>query len=515
MLLVVHADRNMVLIVNRLGETAGRYYFDGDSPGRWCGAARHDLGLDGVVDRRDLDAVLQGRHPAGNERLEDRPRSHRRAGWDLILTAPKSVSLLAAMAPPDVGDALESAHRRACADAFGWLETHGCWARRRSTGLVATSGLIAARFGHTTSAAGDPHLHTHVLVANVVRAGDGRWSALDGSGVWLNRRTVGAVYHLALRQQTLAAGLRLRWDVHPDGSADVADVPRAAIDATSSRHRQIQERLDRGGDPSLRGRTAAQRLSRAEPAPTTRWEDRTELAGFGARAAARVLDDAMDRATPAPGAGQGALAGDVVRWLADRRSTFGLADVMQAVAASHPEGTGAATADEWARTFCDRSPRTADGRWTSALAMGRDEALVRAATARVHVDVGPARPAGGAGRGEPGPTPRLHDPVEGEKADPGVRLTTAGRGIDVLGSPLRRDPGDGWRVIGSMGGFVAQAEILGAARVEWQQSGRRVAVLTPSDDAARRWRALARPPTGGRPVAGRPRRGSCRPAADR
>jgi hypothetical protein len=46
-------------------------------------------------------------------------------------------------------------------------------------------------------------------------------------------------------------------------------------------------------------------------------------------------------------------------------------------------------------------------------------------------------------------------------------------------------------VIGSRGGFVAQAEVLGAARHAWERAGHRVAVTTPSPLAARRWKALA------------------------
>jgi conjugative relaxase-like TrwC/TraI family protein len=238
-----------VLIVNPIGERAGRYYLDGPVRGRWCGAGRGDLGLDGPVSGETLDSVLAGRRPDDRTPLSARRPRHRRAGWDLIFTAPKSVSLLAALDPAGAGGIVTASHRRACADAFVWLETHGCWARRQG-GLVPTAGFVAARFGHHANAAGEPHLHTHVLVANLAHAADGRWSALDGSGVWLNRRAAAAVYHLALRQQLLAAGLGVEWVVHGDGTADVADVPRRVIEATSTRRRQVQIRLSGHEDPA-------------------------------------------------------------------------------------------------------------------------------------------------------------------------------------------------------------------------------------------------------------------------
>ncbi len=46
---------------------------------------------------------------------------------------------------------------------------------------VEGDGFIAAGFRHQTSRAGDPTLHTHVLVANATRTPDGRWGALDGA----------------------------------------------------------------------------------------------------------------------------------------------------------------------------------------------------------------------------------------------------------------------------------------------------------------------------------------------
>ena len=45
---------------------------------------------------------------------------------------------------------------------------------------MIADGFVAAQFPHRTSRLGDPHLHWHVLVANMARGIDGRWTALDG-----------------------------------------------------------------------------------------------------------------------------------------------------------------------------------------------------------------------------------------------------------------------------------------------------------------------------------------------
>ena len=75
---------------------------------------------------------------------------------------------------------------RRCAEALGYLERVAAHGRRGAGGAVSIegSGFIAAAFRHRTSRAGDPQLHTHVLIANLVEGVDGRWSALDGRAIY-------------------------------------------------------------------------------------------------------------------------------------------------------------------------------------------------------------------------------------------------------------------------------------------------------------------------------------------
>jgi hypothetical protein len=58
---------------------------------------------------------------------------------------------------------------------------------------------------------GDPQLHTHVLVANKVRAGsDGHWLALDGRELYEVQKAAGLVYKAGLRAE-LCERLRVAW----------------------------------------------------------------------------------------------------------------------------------------------------------------------------------------------------------------------------------------------------------------------------------------------------------------
>ena len=87
-----------MLVVTPLGPTAVPYYFHGQGAGRWVGTGSELLGLAGVVERSDLVALLRGCDPGDGNFLPAWKPSRRRAGWDLTLGAPKSVSLLGASA---------------------------------------------------------------------------------------------------------------------------------------------------------------------------------------------------------------------------------------------------------------------------------------------------------------------------------------------------------------------------------------------------------------------------------
>jgi conjugative relaxase-like TrwC/TraI family protein len=109
--------------------------------------------------------------------------------------------------------------------------------------------LVAAAFRHRTSRAGDPQLHTHVLVANVTLGADGRWSALDGRRIYAHAKTAGYIYEARLRAE-LTREFGFEWTAVRNGIADVADVPHAVLRAFSRRRVEIEAELARRGTRS-------------------------------------------------------------------------------------------------------------------------------------------------------------------------------------------------------------------------------------------------------------------------
>jgi conjugative relaxase-like TrwC/TraI family protein len=104
-------------------------------------------------------------------------------------------------------------------------------------------GFVAAAFRHRTSRAQDPHLHTHVIVANMTRTGDGEWRALDGEAILKTYRlAAGYLYEAHLRHE-LSRRLGLEWTEPVKGMGELVEVSEEAIRAFSSRRRSLLEHM--------------------------------------------------------------------------------------------------------------------------------------------------------------------------------------------------------------------------------------------------------------------------------
>jgi conjugative relaxase-like TrwC/TraI family protein len=168
------------------------------------------------------------------------------SGYDLVFSCPKSVSLLHALTDEeDVRRVISEAHESAWQAAVGYLEREACIVRRGKGGVVREhgKGFVAAAFRHRTSRAQDPHLHTHVIVANMARTADGEWRALDREAILRSYRlAAGYLYEAQLRHE-LTRRLGLEWTEPVKGMAELARVPEEAIRAFSTRRQSLVEHM--------------------------------------------------------------------------------------------------------------------------------------------------------------------------------------------------------------------------------------------------------------------------------
>ncbi len=223
------------------------------------GAASAGLGLGGVVSTEALDALLAGVDPMTGEVLRPARSQVRVAAFDLTFSAPKSVSVLFGLAGEEIAREVVMGHSRSVDAVTDYLEREAVRARRTVSGRrreVPTTGTLGAGFLHRTSRAADPHLHTHVVVANLVCDLEGRWSAIDARGVYALARTAGFLYEANLRYE-LSARLGVRWCRVRNGRGDIDGVPAPVLREFSRRRQEVEAHLARSGRSGPRAARAA------------------------------------------------------------------------------------------------------------------------------------------------------------------------------------------------------------------------------------------------------------------
>jgi conjugative relaxase-like TrwC/TraI family protein len=244
--------------------------------------------------RRDILATI------ADERVEPRVV----AGYDLTFSAPKSVSLLWAVADDPTRAEILHAIDEAVAAGLRYAERHALRVRVLGQDERA-EGVIAADYLHTTSRALEPQLHHHVVIANFARGSDGEGRALDARHLFHHAQTIGYLSAAALRHE-LAGRLGVAWSEPIHGVSDLVGVPERAIAAMSSRSNELHAELERLGliDPAtgVEVASAAQRQvaawdTRAEKvhgvdvdALFTAWDARLAEVGFDEAARATIAN---------------------------------------------------------------------------------------------------------------------------------------------------------------------------------------------------------------------------------
>lgn len=303
----------MVATISRLtnsGQAASYYEADdyyaegGESPSSWEGKGAEELGLNGDVDRDVFRSLLEGEvdgRQLGTMRdgaLEHRP------GWDLTLSAPKSVSVMALVA----GDKrLLGAHAAAVKTALGHVERHMAATRIRADGTATretTGNLAIASFRHITSRAQDPQLHTHNVILNITKAADGAWRSLEPRALYQLQKQIGAIY----RQELASLARELGYDIVPgkDSMFEIAGVPEAATTALSVRTAEIDARLEERGTSRDKASAAEKQIAALDTrqakaatehgALVAEWRATADAAGFTEKKRTALLSEAEARA---------------------------------------------------------------------------------------------------------------------------------------------------------------------------------------------------------------------------
>ena len=268
----------------------------------WAGRGASELGLQGPVDPDMFQSVLEGTVPDGSgQRLGRRERDggiNHRPGRDLTFSAPKSVSL-ASLVGGD--ERVTEAHDQAVRKALDWFERNAAETRMKDpiTGDIVRRGsqkTVIATFRHDTSRNLDPALHTHSVIANMVKGSDDKWRSLSNEKLYASKMLLGALYRSELARGLMKLGYEVE-KTHADGRFEIAGVSRRVIEAFSTRRAEIEaavaERSPDGAEGT--GGTAGQRLAERVALMTRaakRDMDREELRNAWQRQAADLGFDA-------------------------------------------------------------------------------------------------------------------------------------------------------------------------------------------------------------------------------
>ncbi len=381
------------------GGNAGamRYYTaSGEPPGQWAGKGAAALGLAGAVDGGVMERLYMQHvgpdgelltRPRGNAAAEDDDQAaaafravhpfasevevaeavaKARGGvrvpvpyYDLTVSAAKSVSVLhaslkiAAQEAFKRGDLVTAGKLHAEADgieadleaaarfAVERAEAEACYTRTghhsATTGEWRDgAGLIAGTFTHHISRDGDPQLHVHIAVANLVQRADGgdeTFRQLDTRALHNQRLSIAAQVDREMEARMIARGYAMV--PREDGNGcEVGGVSQQVMDLFSSRKATLSAEVAKmaeayrrkyGHEPSKRtlwlmGQQAAAMTRRPKSAARrvhgtsggdaddaerlTAWEAQTaaremtalsqvhtDVAGFGSRPAAVIDDD--------------------------------------------------------------------------------------------------------------------------------------------------------------------------------------------------------------------------------
>ncbi|MFH8620147.1 MobF family relaxase [Streptomyces sp. NPDC017979] len=329
----------------------------------------------------DLDAVYGKEAVASAWGHKDLRVDSRVRGWDLVLDLPKSDSTLDALLPELDERAYRELVHEAKDETLRVAEQLIGYAVGSEDGepvRIATSGLLGWSVEHRASRPmgdgqpGDPHLHLHVVIANMALCEDGKWRSIANSGRDLYRHAavLDAVFKARVRELAHERfGVR-RVQAETTRAWEVEGVPEQLRDSFSRRGALVNETA--GEDASLQDKlrvsAATRRAKHTADATGMRasWRERAEALGVD-------VDAMVAAAAPGPpGPGGGAAVDgpgggprvpppdDIARVVFDpetgvtaTKKDFTRAELMAAVVNALPYGFGSADLTDLERLVDD------------------------------------------------------------------------------------------------------------------------------------------------------------------
>lgn len=229
----------------------------------------------------------EGILPSGDRmRGEMKGEGQERLAYDLTFKVPgKSLSM--AIHGPNGDKRLWDAHLETIKEILAIIEEKYAAARIHKDGerkVIKTGNIAATLVNHHESRAGDPHVHTHVVLFNGTLCPDGKHRALYIEPL-IKSGILGDLYHQKLALKVQALGYEIE---ETKNGFELAGVTREQIEAFSKRSTEIDDYLkEKGWDNTPENRQKAVFETRIAKDPTetlndkqARWSEEMASVGF-------------------------------------------------------------------------------------------------------------------------------------------------------------------------------------------------------------------------------------------
>lgn len=260
-------------------------YYTRDGGGIWRSTGGTIVRDGSIIDRRTFQDLCAGIHPGTGSPAVRGAGAQHRAGWDLTLACPKSMSLLWATGTVEQRGMLERLQKEAVGEALQLLDWEALLEVRSGAGghsRARPTDVIIGQFQHYTSREGDPHLHIHNVIINVAGCTDSKTRTLEPERLYDAQHLIGAGFRAALAQRLVAEGFVLRSAGR--GQFEIAGFPAQCLQAFSKRSAQIENVVDRNASAAQKQLATLQtrRSKMALPGPDDLLRDwQEELARLG------------------------------------------------------------------------------------------------------------------------------------------------------------------------------------------------------------------------------------------
>ncbi|XZE20287.1 MobF family relaxase [Pirellulaceae bacterium SH449] len=232
----------------------GAYYLseyhlgEGKELGTWWGGPSKRLGLSEFITKEEFQPILSGVNPHTQRPLAKQHRD-RVPAVDLTFSVEKSVSATWAVSPPEVKLKIERCAEESIKETLSWVQSNLTLVRKGKGGHIQERGdFLAAIFKHETNRNGDPNLHWHCVIPNLVFDQNGKCSHIHTQKIFDFTRTLGPMFRASLARR-LRTELKLELipaENKPGQKASwfkLPGVPADLLNLWSSRKNEIDDFL--------------------------------------------------------------------------------------------------------------------------------------------------------------------------------------------------------------------------------------------------------------------------------